>query len=450
MRPVLTVEQMMRRTANRVFETLFNEGARITIVDSPPGAGKTDLVEKTVALAAQRLGLSVAVVTPTVEQSFDLVRRLVANFDGLPIEILLSENRQLPADLAADPRVPTPISMPRALRRGRTIVIGTVDKFFFGSDDAGLQVFDLMVCDEAYQVAYRKFAPLLKLAEQFLFVGDPGQLPPLSRVELARFEGAPSKVHWAVPKELLRLHPEIPVVQLPASRRLPQDTVNFLQPSFYPTLPFQSSAPVQQRRLSVRNRGFGGLIDVAVDHLCRGETVVSLILPPSPTLTPDFDEEVAETMADVVRRIIDRGMTMGAGLRLTGDNIGCVDAHVASGANVTKALRARALGSEIMVGTPEIWQGLQRPVMVVKHPLSGLKKLDRFALDPGRCCVMLSRHQAGCIVVTRDGVEQILDAHQHDCESTPMAAVDAEWNGWRAHRALWDGLRRGGRLLSAN
>ena len=77
--------------------------------------------------------------------------------------------------------------------------------------------------------------------------------------------------------------------------------------------------------------------------------------------------QLAETMADVVRRIIDRGMTMGAGLRLTGDNIGCVDAHVASGTNVTKALRARTLGSEIMVGTPEIWQGLQRPVMVVKH-----------------------------------------------------------------------------------
>ena len=133
-----------------------------------------------VALAAQQLELSVAVVTPTAEQSFDLIRRLTNNFEGLPIEILLSGNRQLPPDLAADPRVPAPTSMPRMLRRGRTIVIGTVDKFFFGSDDASLGGFDLMVCDEAYQVAYRKFAPCFALADQFLFVGDPGQLPPLS------------------------------------------------------------------------------------------------------------------------------------------------------------------------------------------------------------------------------------------------------------------------------
>ena len=183
---------------------------------------------------------------------------------------------------------------------------------------------------------------------------------------------------------------------------------------------------------------------VAVRPCCHS------IPPAAPTLTPDFDEEAAEVMADLVRRAIDRGMRVGDGSRLAGTDIGCVDAHVASGANVTRALRSRNLGSEVMVGTPEIWQGLQRKVMVIKHPLSGLKQLDPFSLDPGRCCVMLSRHQAGCVIVAREGIEQALEEHQHDCESTPLAAEDLEWDGWNAHRTLWSGLGRAGRLVSAN
>ena len=54
---------------------------------------------------------------------------------------------------------------------------------------------------------------------------------------------------------------------------------------------------------------------------------------------------------------------------------------------------------------PRNWQGLQRPIMIAKHPLSGHARLDRFALEPGRWRVMLTRHQSPCVIVGHDGIQ---------------------------------------------
>ena len=100
-----------------------------------------------------------------------------------------------------------------------------------------------------------------------------------------------------------------------------------------------------------------------------------------------------------------------------------------------------------MVDTPEIWQGLERPVMIAKHPLSGLRRFDEFSLEPGRFCVMLSRHQLGCIVVGRDGVGDALESHSHDCARRALGAENAEWAGWRAHSYVWNRLEQRGGLF---
>ena len=122
------------------------------------------------------------------------------------------------------------------------------------------------------------------------------------------------------------------------------------------------------------------------------------------------------------------------GTRLCPGDIGCADAHVASNAAVARNLRTLGLSSEdVIAETPEQWQGLQRALMVVKHPLSGKQRLEPFSLDPGRWCVMLSRHQAGCVIVARDGIDGTLRDHQHDCANRPMQAIDLEWIGWKAH-----------------
>jgi hypothetical protein len=100
-----------------------------------------------------------------------------------------------------------------------------------------------------------------------------------------------------------------------------------------------------------------------------------------------------------------------------------------------------------MVTTPEIWQGQQRPIMLVKHPLSGARSLSEFDLDPGRLCVLLSRHQLGCVLLTRDGLLDALDRHEHDSTARPSGAENVTWKGWRGNLAIAAALEEAGRVV---
>jgi Ni2+-binding GTPase involved in maturation of urease and hydrogenase len=66
----------------RVLELVLREGQPLVVVMSPPGAGKTRLIESVVATAVQGLSLAVAVATPRAEQMYDVLRRLLNNFAG--------------------------------------------------------------------------------------------------------------------------------------------------------------------------------------------------------------------------------------------------------------------------------------------------------------------------------------------------------------------------------
>lgn len=113
-------------------------------------------------------------------------------------------------------------------------------------------------------------------------------------------------------------------------------------------------------------------------------------------------------------------------------------------------LRSRGVPTDkTQVLTPEIWQGLERPLMVIKHPLSCLGRLSTFDLEPGRFCVMLSRHQLGCVIVGRESVGARLAEHQHACGERPFGAENLEWSGWVSHLALWQALGEKGRLIKA-
>jgi hypothetical protein len=237
-------------------------------------------------------------------------------------------------------------------------------------------------------------------------------------------------------------------VELPASWRLRQDTVSIIGPALYPTLPFVSAAVEAERKLTFGVAGSGDGTDRALDLLTGGATMVGLLLPASDGPVDNVDEDVSRLTADVVERLLKRGALLGAGRPLLQENIGCIDPHVASGARTRAALRGHGLSTDaVMVETPEIWQGLQLPLLLVKHPLSGKRRLDGFVLEPGRLGVALSRHLVACIIVGRDGVREALDSHDHDCSERPMSAEDSEWAGWRAHWSLWDRLEQLGRLV---
>ena len=329
---------------------------------------------------------------------------------------------------------------------GPGVVVSTVDKVATHLPNLPENCFDLLVVDEAYQLAFKQFLPVSSLAPRVLLVGDPGQLPPLVRADTARFEAADFRVHWPAPNELLRRYPGSPCFQLPATRRFLQDTVEIVQPSLYPELPFVSAVAPSERQLRFAVAGIGGAVDRALDMIANGASIVSLVLPTREPTFEEVDTEIADTVAAVVERFVRRQPSWIGEAELGSANIGCIDPHVQSGGAVRDRLRAMGL-DDVMVDTPEIWQGGQRAFMVVKHPLSNGGRPEEFDLEAGRWCVMLSRHLHGSIVVARGNVDTELADYRHDCRHTPSGAEDAIWRGYRAHSGVWDALRRRCRLL---
>src|ERR1700730_9622283 len=59
-------------------------------------------------------------------------------------------------------------------------------------------------------------------------------------------------------------------------------------------------------------------------------------------------------------------------------------------------------------------QGREFDVTIVLHPLSGRRDATAFHLEAGRLCVLASRHRHACIVVSRAGIADLLDAHLWD------------------------------------
>ncbi len=449
--PRADVELQARQARDAILELALAKGEPLVVVDSPPGAGKTGLVEEVLALAAGELRLSVLCVMPRVEQTYALCRRLARDFPSVHIQLHQRSERQVPSDIAARGNIVVANRADDVLP-GPGVTIAVAAKATFSAEKWGAGFFDLLVCDEAYQLPFLDFAPLFSVAQQSLLVGDPGQLPPLVQADTVWYEGAEPKVHWAVPRELLRTYPELPLMRLPATRRLPQDTTDLIQPAFYPRLPFTSAA-AEERMLKLKRSGNGDAIDCALDKIEGGASVVGLILPPRETSLSHEDPELSELTARIAERLLTREAETSVAGPLTAEHVGCVDPHVVSGAATRRCLLQLGMGvgeGGVMVDTPEIWQGLERPIIIVKHPLSGAAKYDAFGFEPGRFCVQLSRHQVGCIVVSRGGIGQRLDAHLHDCASRPLGAENAEWDGWNAHREVWGFLEREGRLVEAS
>lgn len=67
---------------------------------------------------------------------------------------------------------------------------------------------------------------------------------------------------------------------------------------------------------------------------------------------------------------------------------------------------------DVLVGTTNAVQGSERAVAVVLHPLAGYREVTPFGTDPGRTCVMLSRHRAHMTLVTDTATPEVLARSQ--------------------------------------
>lgn len=445
MTPALGVDprSLADDAVRQVLQTQYDRVPAVRL-DSPPGAGKTGVVERLAVQGMALLGERCMVVTQTNQQAFDLARRCSGGFPGLDFVLLVQKDLPVPDDLMALTNLSV-VRNPAQLPSGPCVVIANARRWSWSAANLH-ESFGCMIVDEAFQLSDYRFHEIANLAERFVLVGDPGQIAPIITAEVDRWRTEAAGPHVPCPDALLARHPEdVLRLQLPVSRRLVPDTVEVVQPAFYPDLPFGALSAPGERRLVTATAGRMPL-DRPIERVEGGASLLGVELPGR--ITGESDPELAGAMVGLLSRLLERGAAVADGedeRPLEPGMVGVACAHVSQVYAVQERL---GLGMEsVLVETADRFQGLERPVMLVHHPLSGRADADGFHLDAGRLCVMTSRHSVVCFLFARAGIEEILLRHAPSGDRILGSQEDEEFEGWNAHLSVLRALRERGRMV---
>lgn len=412
-------------------------GGNLAIVEAPPGSGKTYLLLKA-AVRALKGKMRVAVATQTNTQADDICRRL-AN-DRVPCTRFAS-SQQPQVDLGAS------VAWERKaakLPMGPCIVVGPSAKWGLVS---GVVPFDVVFIEEAWQLAWSDFMLLRQVSARFVVIGDPGQVPPVVSTDVSRWVTSPRPPHAAAPEVLLedgRI--DSLRLSLPSTRRLPPDTVDLIR-SFY-SFRFDAFAGPGERVVEAAGRSKGAA-DKAIDLLRDGSAVGYALPTPKGGPPLDCDDAVAAAAAGLVTRLLERGTSClidGERRPLAPEDIGLCATHRIMNGAIEMRLPV-SLKDQVAVDTPERWQGLERKVMIMIHPLSGVVTPSDFDLETGRLCVMASRHRAGLIILTRDHLSETLEDFLPRAEHA-VGRPDVAGRGHDRNLRFWKELEKSGRVVA--
>ncbi len=426
------------RVVDAVLHDLDTSPHRGVVVDSPPGAGKSTLVVRAAGVLAAAGG-PLMIVAQTNEQVDDLIDRLAKKSPELGV------GRLSAVDYVASDRVRAHPSCRVGAKvadlGGPPVTIGTAAKWATVTEGT----WPWAIVDEAYQM---RSDALLRVAPRFdraLFVGDPGQLDPFSTVEVDRWTGLSWDPMQSAVAVLLRHNPELPVHRLPVSWRLPASAAPVVAEAFYPFTGFRSGTGPGERVLTFTSAGgpspssaggfspgAGALDEVLDDAAATGWGLFRL----PARFTVRTDAEAAAACALLASRALARGgvtqSESGTGA-LTADRIAIGAAHRDQVAAIRSYLPPEA--RDITVDTANRLQGREYDLTVVLHPLSGRRDATAFHLESGRLCVLTSRHRHACVIVARDGIAELLDAHP-STEQVHLGVPVKFPDGWEANQAM--------------
>jgi hypothetical protein len=151
---------------------------RLAVVKAPPGSGKTYLLIQAVHHARQRRQ-RVAVACQTNAQADDVCRRLSRDYPTVAVVRFAGGGNQ-EVDLG---RTVTWTTDKRDLPPGPCVVVGTTAKWGLVEIE---DPFDVLLVDEAWQMAWKDFMLCGQVAERFVLIGDPGQIPPVVTLDVSR------------------------------------------------------------------------------------------------------------------------------------------------------------------------------------------------------------------------------------------------------------------------
>jgi hypothetical protein len=194
-------------------------------------------------------------------------------------------------------------------------------------------------------------------------------------------------------------------------------------------------------------------LDRALDLLAETSVVGTTIPTPDDGPPVEFDDDVARHVSTLVRRLLEREpvashepATRKRPLSLAPQDIGIISTHRVMNTRMHYRL-PKGLQHDIRVDTPERWQGLERKVMIVVHPLSGVTNPTAFELETGRLCVMASRHQCALVVVARDHIGSTLGEHIVNAEQA-LGGTDVAGLGHHRHSRFWKTLIASDRVVA--
>lgn len=413
------------------------------VAAAPAGAGKSHFVSETVGQLRDE-NLRVAVVAPTNEQAHSLVERIKLLHPDLPVAFVHAQDRELPPRIAVLPGVTQPRAADARDHRD-PLVVATIDKLADAFLRDGLGDFDVLVMDEAYQADAARYYTAAGVASTHLLVGDSGQLDPFSTLDDATFwRGGPEDPLQTAVGVLLRNHPEPETIihRLPITRRLDPRAVPIAQ-CFYPGHPFAAAVLNGVRELRFSRPGPGSrplaALDTALDVAARTGWS-HLLLPGAPVLVAD--PASANLIVDLVTRLFARSAASRCENRPELTALSPGDIAIGVSHNDQKDLVRALLDGVglrgVVVDTANRLQGLTFEVVIAWHPLAGAPVTDAFHLDPGRLCVLLTRHRQACIVLGRETDRQLLDGIPPATPGYLGWEPDPVLDGWDVHEAVFD------------
>ncbi|MCL6424383.1 AAA family ATPase [Brachybacterium sp. JHP9] len=374
------------------------EGRPVTIVNSPPGAGKSSLVAELVNWLLKNSELTVHIVAPTNNACLELAAKIVS---------------------VAGPATAKVKDMDRVVPPG---VITEKDDFLVGPDGRIIQperfvevttvhsakhsqpLVDVMISEESYQTTYANLLEAADATQQLILVGDPGQIGPVIQHDVAPWRGIEDAPAARAPEVFARMDARI--LTLPCTFRIGQESAAAIAP-LYP-FPFHSERPPKR---------IEGLAEIEALEIGADLTA------------PQQAEILARRAASIVGATLHETQRDGQVIvrPIQQSDVCIVAARNEIVARVSALLGSAGFG-RIVVGTADSLQGGQWHAVIAIDPLSSLKQVSAHALDNGRLCVMTSRHMSHLTWVYAPGWEQRIT-------ESKMSPAEAD-KGLRVRRTL--------------